>query len=129
LNHRKADRRSRILRSRAEFEAVLTAGARLATPNFILRMRANGCGTGARLGIIAGRRAASRAVDRNRARRLIRETFRSVSAKIGPCDVAIQLRTDLRTLDNVAVRAELERLFAPLIRQNVTASPAAAAHE
>ena len=66
---------------------------------------------GPRLGIIAGRKAARRAVDRNRAKRLIREWFRRVKNDLPSLDVIVQMRTTLRESDNDAVRAELERLF------------------
>lgn len=65
----------------------------------------------ARLGIVAGKKAAARAVDRNRAKRLIRETFGVMFSEVGPLDVVVQLRTDLRKLDNAEVRGELRRLL------------------
>ncbi len=65
----------------------------------------------ARLGIIAGRKAAPRAVDRNRAKRLIREAFGVMFREAGAVDVIVQLRSNLRELDNAAVREELRRLL------------------
>ncbi len=68
-------------------------------------------GVRARLGIVAGRKAASRAGDRNRAKRLIREAFGAMFRHAGAVDVIVQLRSDLRELDNAAVRDELRRLL------------------
>jgi ribonuclease P protein component len=112
----KTAKRAHVLRQAAQFEAVLGSDFRLSSLNFVLRALENGAG-GARLGIIAGKKAAPRAVDRNRAKRLIRETFRGASERLGPCDIAIQLRGDLRTADNSTLRAELQRLFESLIRR------------
>lgn len=71
----------------------------------------------ARLGIIAGRKVAPRAVDRNRGKRLVREVFRSASATLGAYDIAVQLRTDLRAELNESLRAELRRLLETALRR------------
>ena len=49
-------------------------------------------GSVARLGIITSKRVASRAVDRNRAKRLVREAFRRMRHRLGGVDVVVQLR-------------------------------------
>jgi ribonuclease P protein component len=103
-----------VLRKRVEFENVLRAGSRSASRNFIVRAVPNAC-EHARLGIIAGRKAAARAVDRNRGKRLVREVFRS--ADLGAHDVAVQLRNDLRNETNESLRAELARLIKAAIRE------------
>jgi ribonuclease P protein component len=80
-----------------------------------MRARANGTQQ-ARLGIIAGRKAALRAVDRNRGKRLIREAFRTCSA-FTAYDITVQLRSDLRNVANAVVRAELRGLIDSLARR------------
>lgn len=105
-----------MMRQGAEFEAVLRTGWRVASRNFVLRAGPNGRAQ-ARLGIIAGRKAASRAVDRNRAKRLIRDIFRVALESLGAYDVTVQLRSDLRSENNAAVRAELERALEALMRR------------
>ena len=54
-------------------------------------VRPNG-GTQARVGVIASKRVAARAVDRNRAKRLVREAFRKVRHRLGGLDVVVRLR-------------------------------------
>lgn len=98
------------MRVARDFEAVLRSGNRLASRNFVLRALPNEVGH-ARLGIIAGRKVAVRAVDRNRAKRLIRDAFRSVSKKLGGYDLTLQLRNDLRSESRVALRTELDTLL------------------
>jgi ribonuclease P protein component len=105
-----------VLRRPSEFEAVLRSAVRVATRNFVGRALANGA-VQPRLGMIAGKKAAPRAVDRNRAKRLIRELFRTASPGFGAYDVAIQLRTDLRSHDNEAVRTELRGLLSNLAKR------------
>jgi ribonuclease P protein component len=114
-------RRPQVLRQRADFEAVLATGWRLASRSFVLRAGPNKL-LHARLGIIAGKKVAARAVDRNRARRLIREAFRAASATLGPYDVTIQIRSDLRGELNDSVRAELAKLLESLALRTTKAS-------
>lgn len=66
----------------------------------------------ARLGLIAGRKAARRAVDRNRAKRLARAIFQALRPGLPALDIVLQLKSDLRKSRNAEIRAELERLIA-----------------
>jgi ribonuclease P protein component len=109
-------KRAGVLRKRRDFEVVLQSRLRVVTPNFVARASPNELGH-ARLGIIAGRKAAARAVDRNRGKRLIREAFRAGSAALGAYDVTVQLRNDLRSQHNSLVQAELRDLMRALGRR------------
>ena len=104
------------MRQRADFEALLRSGARFTSRNFVVRAGRNGL-PHARLGIIAGKKAAPRAIDRNRAKRLIREVFRTAAADLASLDIAVQLRTDLRAELNRTVRGELAELLETLVRR------------
>ena len=48
-------------------------------------------GQSPRLGMVIAKRFASRAVDRNRVKRCIRESFRANRPTLPPCDVVVQL--------------------------------------
>ena len=113
---RKLEKRAAVLRRPAEFEAVLRSGVRVSSRSFVARAISNSV-EAPRLGLIAGRKAASRAVDRNRAKRLVREVFRAGAAAFGPFDVTIQLRSNLRGQNNEAVRTELRGLLDSLGRR------------
>jgi ribonuclease P protein component len=115
---RPARTRRGVLRQPGEFEAVLRSGARVTSRNFVARAAPNDANE-PRLGMIARRKAAARAVDRNRAKRLIREIFRTIAPRFGACDVTVQLRSDLRALENDTIRAELQTLFDSLVRRCV----------
>ena len=67
--------RTHRLRKRSEFESVYAEGTKQVEPRFVLFTRPNGLQY-PRLGITATRRLGN-AVVRNRARRLVREAFRS----------------------------------------------------
>jgi ribonuclease P protein component len=47
----------------------------------------------ARLGLIVGKRLARRAVDRNRIKRALRESFRKCDLRLPPLDIVVQLVT------------------------------------
>jgi len=93
-----------------EFRAVLAAECRLSGKRFSLRAGLNAL-PGARLGLIASRKAARRAVDRNRAKRLVREAFRAMHVKLPTVDVVLQLKNDLRASGNADIRKEVVRLL------------------
>ena len=76
-------------------------------------LRANGLSQ-ARLGIIASTRAARRAVDRNRFKRMAREAFRQARHRLGGVDVVIQLRRYPEGGSIAEARAGLARLLEEL---------------
>jgi len=68
----------------------------------------------ARIGIIASRRVAPRAVDRNRMKRLVREVFRSMAERPAGVDIVVELRRCAAPGAGAAARAELSRLLEEL---------------
>ena len=76
----------------------------------MLRARINGQQR-ARLGLIASRKTARKAVDRNRGKRIAREAFRAARVSLPTVDVLVQLKNDLRKSGNPDLRAELDRLL------------------
>lgn len=99
-----------------EFKAVLISDWRRSGRNFILRAIANEL-RGPRLGMIASRKAARRAVDRNRGKRIAREAFRAALARLPAVDVVLQLKGDLRDSGNNDLREELDRLLRDLTKR------------
>lgn len=60
--------------------------------------------------MIAGRRAWARAVDRNRFRRLVRETFRMLQHRLQQRDYLVRARNPQRGKPEVA-KSEIEKLL------------------
>jgi len=57
------------------------------------------------------RRYARTAVERNRIKRLVRESFRTRRADLPPLDIVVMLRANTAGVENVALRAGLARLW------------------
>ena len=107
-------RQSRLTRP-AQFEAVLAGGRRSGSRSFLARALPNAeriC----RLGLIVGKKAAPRAVDRNRVKRLTRIVHRQLAGELGALDVVVQLRSSPRGRDNTELFKELERVMRGLLQ-------------
>jgi len=117
---RKADR----LRQRSEFKRVQSRGRRVHTPHYVLLVlprvdvapvrAADAPAAGppeprpARLGITVSKRAAKRAVDRNRIKRVVREVFRRNRELFpGDIDLVVIGKAGAQTLGYHDARAEL----------------------
>jgi ribonuclease P protein component len=111
------------LRSAAEFGRVFADPKRSSDRFFTVLARSSG-GTHARLGLTVPRRTAKRAVDRNRIKRLARESFRHQSA-LPPWDFVVLVRAGADRAARSLLRASLDKHFAQLKQ----AAGAAAQHE
>lgn len=94
------------MRRKAQIASVLARGR--AAGRGGLQMYAVPNEIGPRLGVIAGRHAWPRAVDRNRFRRLVRETFRRLQHRLQPRDYLVRAR---KPQGVKPCRAEIETLF------------------
>tara|TARA_Y100000768_G_C23799914_1_gene596657 strand:- start:31 stop:399 length:369 start_codon:yes stop_codon:yes gene_type:complete len=75
-------------------------------------------GESARLGIAVPKRVVSRAVDRSRLKRQIRESFRHHRAQLGNWDLVVQLRRYHPAETREQLTADLERLWRRYFRQS-----------
>lgn len=98
------------LRSAADFAALRTVSGRLGGRCFLLRF-GNNDGETARLGLAISKRCSKRAVDRNRIKRLIRESFRRARPGLPPVDIVVTARDIAVAESGAALLAELDTLF------------------
>ena len=66
---------------------------------------------GARLGLAVAKKRARRAVDRNRIKRVARESFRHRRASLGARHVVVMNRDGASSADAVALRASIDALW------------------
>jgi ribonuclease P protein component len=108
------------VRKRTEFLRIQQGGHRVVSPGFVFMLERSADERGPRLGITASRRVGN-AVERNRAKRLVREAFRVVRGSWPPANVVVIVRQGLgnRSLNDVvaewqAARGRILRRFGEL---------------
>ena len=98
----------------AEFGRVFAEPARSSDRYFTVLARPNDR-SAARLGLTVSRRAAKRAVDRNKLKRLARESFRH-RASLPPWDFVVLARTGADRAERRVLRESLDRHFEQLTK-------------
>jgi ribonuclease P protein component len=101
------------LRRAADFAALRQNSGRSAGRCFAVRYRNNGLGH-ARLGLAISKRVSKRAVDRNRIKRLVRESFRRIRDQLPPIDVMVMARDHAAGVPNAELRADMDALWSRL---------------
>jgi ribonuclease P protein component len=98
------------LRRKSDFAAAYARGRRIGDALFALTVIANRSGA-PRLGLAVAVRTAGNAVQRNRIRRLIRESFRLHQRELPAVDVVVSARPATRSASPQALRGSLTALW------------------
>ena len=101
------------LRRAADFAALRHATGRLQAGHFLLRWNGN-TGNAARLGLAVSRKVSKRAVERNRIKRIIRESFRKQRETLPPIDVLVVARTSAASVTGPILHVDLEHAWQKL---------------
>jgi ribonuclease P protein component len=96
---------ARLRRSR-EFRDVFAQSSRSVDPCFTVLARRNG-GRQARLGLAVSRKHARRAIDRNRIKRIVRESFRQRRHLLHGIDIVVLCRCSVLSRPNVGLFSSL----------------------
>ncbi|MFO7858777.1 MAG: ribonuclease P protein component [Ectothiorhodospiraceae bacterium] len=102
-------RQARLLTGGA-FRRVFSGAERVADAHFTVLAAANQHGR-PRLGLAVGRRVATRAVDRNRIKRIARESFRHHQQELPPVDLVLVARPRARGASRARLHRGLENLW------------------
>lgn len=94
----------------ADYQRVFKQARKASDQHFTVLARANP-GAGARLGLAVAKKQARRAVDRNRLKRLIRESFRHHQDLLAGLDLVVMIRPACLRSDNASLRLSLEKLW------------------
>lgn len=106
--------RSYRLVTKQDFQAVFDQPCKVSYRSLQAFYRRNECNH-ARLGLMIAKHRAPRAVDRNRIRRVIRESFRLQTALPG-LDIIVLLRSSKRQVVKAELREEVERLWQHILK-------------
>ncbi len=101
--------RRRRVRASADFARGFAEGQRLGARYFRLHWR--GAEGDARLGLAVSRKVDTRAVERNRIKRIVRESFRCVARHLPSGDALIVARREAAGADAADLRRDLESLW------------------
>jgi ribonuclease P protein component len=104
---------ARRLRKPGEFKRVYATGRRMGNEFFTVNTQPNEL-KAARLGMSVAVRAMGNAVQRNRVRRMIRESFRLNQALVPPLDIIVGVRAGARSAEPAQLRSSLEALWQKL---------------
>jgi ribonuclease P protein component len=102
-------REARVRRA-GDFAALRQASGRLGGRCFSVRWRPNGLDH-ARLGLAVSKRVSKRAVERNRIKRLVRESFRRARLQLPPIDLVVMAREAAAAAPGPDLLAELDALW------------------
>lgn len=103
------------LRKTDEYSSVFAFRKAVRGRYFVLHYRPSSLET-ARLGPVVAKKLARRAVQRNLIKRIARETFRHLRAKLPPYDMVLRLNAPVGTASRIELREDILRLFQRLPR-------------
>jgi ribonuclease P protein component len=103
-------RASKLL-SAVEFSQVFDHSCCKAGDNAFLILAAENRQPSARLGLVIAKRQLKRAVERNRVKRIARESFRHWQQQLAGVDLVVLCRHGAAGLDKAQIRRKLDRLF------------------
>jgi ribonuclease P protein component len=108
------------LRRKPDFEAVYARGRRMGNGFFGVTARPNG--EGPRLGLAVASKLAGGSVERNRIRRVVRESFRLHQHELPAVDIVVSARARARGAPNSELRGAIEELWRK-VKEQCAASP------
>jgi len=108
---------ARRLRKPGDFKRVYAGGRRSGNEYFTVNTQRNEFNA-ARLGMSVAVRTLGGAVERNRMRRVIRESFRLNQSMLPPMDIIIGVRSAARAAEPARLRASLEQIWQKLVESN-----------
>jgi ribonuclease P protein component len=103
------------LRQKSQFDLVYREGRRFSDNLFLILARPNSS-LHARLGLSVAAKNAGNAVNRNRIKRAVRESFRHYSSRLPAVDIVVNARAGAKAAANSALAHSLEQLWDKLAR-------------
>jgi len=119
LPHFAFGKRKRLLNG-ADFKRVFSRAERSSDRYFTVLMRTSDSGE-ARLGLAIAKKQVRRAVDRNRIKRILRESFRHHQQELASVDYVVMARRDTAAASNAELFVSLQHHWKRLIKRQASA--------
>ncbi|GAB3672886.1 ribonuclease P protein component [Salinisphaera aquimarina] len=103
------------LRKSGEFKAVFAGGHKFVCAGFVLIAAPAGTPR-ARLGLALAKRRIARSVDRNRIKRVLRESFRNHRSVLAAVDIVVLARSRTGAMSNADLFAQLAGIWPQIAR-------------
>ena len=114
--------KSKRLLTQAEFSRVFDQPRHKLSSRHLLILAQPGTTTGARIGLVVGKKNVRLANQRNRIKRLVRETFRLRQSDLSGLDIVVLARHGIGELNNHEIIALLDQLWGKLQQRVATTS-------
>ena len=108
--------RSKRLLTAGDYKKVFLKPKKVSTPELLFLYTDNNQQP-SKLGLAVAKKQIPLAVDRNRIKRLVRESFRSHHNKLDSIDVVVMVRKKVLKIDNLQLRQQLDNLWKKIIRK------------
>ncbi len=112
-------REKRLLAPR-QFKAVFDSPSAKAPGRSVLLLARNNALSHPRLGFVIGKKSVKLSVERNRLRRVIRESFRHHQEQLDGIDIVVLVRKGLSDLDNSELSKQFAKLWKRLGRNRIS---------
>ncbi len=101
---------------KTQFDAVYQRGSKLGDSCFLILVKANDQ-SGARLGLSVSARTVGNAVNRNRIKRVIRNSFRLNSVQLPAVDIVVNTRPGARAATNPMLAERLAQHWRQVVKR------------
>ena len=102
------------LLSPADFKSVFNGAQHKVSCRYILMLAIKQQTSQTRLGMVVAKKNVSKSVERNRVKRLIRESFRHARLQLPGLDIVVLIRKGLDNLPNFVISSKIDALWKDL---------------
>ncbi len=113
--------REKRLLTPQQFKAVFDSASNKVSSKSVLLLARDNQLKHPRLGLVIGKKSVKLAVERNRIKRQIRESFRHSQDRLDGVDIVIVARRGIADLSNIELRQQFDKMWKRLARQRLTA--------
>lgn len=106
----------RLVRAR-DYSRVFSENQRFGDRYITILVRPRENGETPRLGLAIAKKQIRRAVDRNRIKRILRESFRLNRQHLPPVDIVVMVRKPILDLDSAQILSRLQQLWNKIIKR------------